>query len=310
LVPRGGGERGLVSNQFPDHLKLVELPGFGGLALWYQFDNEVLSERAFRQGVAYLIDIEQVAGNTNPRHKGLSQFSGLADSVAERWLGDLYDSFTRYGVKSQPEKAQEKFREAGLSKQGGTWVKSNGKPVQLEILTPPWPGPLGLTQTVRSSMNQIGMTADLTSTEPASVVSRRTNGNFQISAWFFGGGPHPYFAYQGFTQPAYNSANGPTTAQIPYPVGDPEGSMQEINVTEKVKQLSVTTNPDKEQELVRELAWFQNQVLPVMTLTNGSVPSYISDDDWEIPSLEDDVMGFKAPCYFLLRLGQLKAKTN
>lgn len=296
-----------IQEQFPESIKKISLPGFNGLCVHVQHDHPVLGKQEVRQAFAYLINREHVSGNVNPRYSPVEALSGLTTSIAEQWLGDQYSQLTEYGLESNEEKAAELMRAAGFSKENGSWMNKDGEAITFEFKAPPWPGPLGMAQTVSSMLSQFGIETNMTSLEPTTYSTDLTNGDYTIIADWYGGGPHPYFAFQQLTGTQAETSNYQLDPTLP-PLGQSEKEGSTFDVAANVVNLSQTMEQAKAEDIVANLAWYYNQYLPEIPMTQGTVPSYMSDDDWEIPAMDDDSMYFMAPISALLR--ETKEETN
>ena len=69
---------------------------------------------------------------------------------------------------------------------------------------------------------------------------------------------------------------------------EPDGSTSTFNVEDAVGSLATATDEQEETELVQQLAWYVNQYVPIIPLTNGFSPNYYSTDHWTFPSPDDD----------------------
>jgi peptide/nickel transport system substrate-binding protein len=305
-----------IQKQFPDSIKKISLPGFGGLCVHVQHDHPVLGKQEVRQAFAYLINRKHVSGNVNPRYSPVQALSGLTTSSAEQWLGDRYGELTAYGLESNEKKAAELMQSAGFSKEGGSWLDTDGNAITFEFKAPPWPGPLGMAQTVGSTLSQFGIETNMVSMEPTTWSTDLTNGDYTIIADWYGGGPHPYFAFQQLTGSQAETSNYQLKPTLP-PFGQPDGEGSSFDVAANVVNLSQTMEQAKAEDIVADLAWYYNQYLPEIPMTQGTVPSYMSDDDWEIPATDDPSMYYMAPISALLReradgtdQAKLQAKTE
>jgi peptide/nickel transport system substrate-binding protein len=305
-----------IQKQFPKSVKKISLPGFGGLCVHVQHDHPVLGKQQVRQAFAYLINREHVSGNVNPRYSPVEALSGLTTSSAKQWLGDQYEQLTAYGLESNEEKAAELMRSAGFSKEGGSWLDTNGEAITFEFKAPPWPGPLGMAQTVGSTLSQFGIKTNMVSMEPTTWSTDLTNGNYTIIADWYGGGPHPYFAFQQLTGSQAKTSNYRLKPTLP-PIGQPKQEGSTFDVASNVVGLSQTMERSEAKSIVADLAWYYNQYLPEIPMTQGTVPSYMSDDHWEFPATDDPSMYYMAPISALLReteegsnRAKLQAKTE
>lgn len=274
-------------NQYPDHFNKVEIPVFGTTALHIQHDHELLGNRHVRKAMAYLADTGRVAQNSNPRVRSMEATTFMGDSQAQEWLGDQYEAYTQYGPGAKPDQAAAQMEEAGFTKEGGTWTDADGNSYSLEIQTPSWTAPLGVAQTMADQLSNFGIDATVQQLESTAWIGNYESGDFQLRGGYFGGGPHPYSAYAGFTGSVYQAANIPMEVELP-PIGEPTGEPSSFDVAENITSLVTTTDEEEARQSIANLAWYVNQFLPSIPLTNGVIPSYYSTDAWTFPSPDED----------------------
>jgi len=293
-----------ISEQFPDQFHQLQIPANGLYSPMFQFDNPVWGKRAARQGYAYLLDRELVDRNINPRHATLPYVSGLDPGVTQQILGEdwVSSTLTDYGTGSQPEKAAEKFREAGFSKQNGEWVDENGETITLHWLGPQFPGSVGFDETLSQLLPEFGINYESTLVAAPEWISQRQNEEFDLTFNYIGGGPHPYYFLQAAIQTTRSQfGNWPReTVQLP-PIGEPDGSQSEVNLQETLQQMLSTSDDSQLTDLTKQYSWYLNQELPVAPMTFVKTVPTMSYDDWNAPEPDADIMGTGAPCWDLLR---------
>jgi peptide/nickel transport system substrate-binding protein len=202
-------------------------------------------------------------------------------------MGDHLDAVTQYGPGSKPDEAAAKMEEAGFTKNNGTWQDQDGNTYEFNIQTPPWPAPLGVAQTIADQLSSFGIDASVQQLEASQWISNYENGDFALRGGYFGGGPHPFFSFDAFQSSTYQAANIPMEVELP-PVGEPDGETSSFNVEEAVNALATATDEDEETRLVRELAWYANQYIPIIPLTNGFSPNYYNPAEFTFPDPEED----------------------
>jgi len=293
-----------VASQLPDTLHKVDIPAFGGLAPMFNFRNEVFGTREFRQAMAFLIDRSSVEQNVNPRHKKSEYISGMTDQMAINWLGEdfLNNTLTTYGVEAQPEKAAERMRAAGFEKSDGQWLDTNGDPISISWFSPPWPGPIGVSQTLKQQLPEFGIEFESQTVEPGQFFTARGNGDFEFGFNALLGGPHPYFFGQDALEAVKTSHSAHPTDQVDLPpIGQPDGSTSTVDLNAMMQGLAANKPEDQVIEDVKQYAWYFNQELPYFKLTDATFPSYISSDGWEIPDTDSDVMYVHGPATQLFK---------
>jgi len=293
-----------VAEQLPESLHKVDIPAFGGLAPMFNFRHEVFGKREFRQAMAFLIDRSKVDQNVNPRHKASQHISGMVDQMAKNWLGEdfLNNTLTNYGVKSQPDKAAEKMREAGFEKSDGQWLDTNGEPIAITWFSPPWPGPIGVSQTLKQALPDFGIQFESQTVEPGQFFTARGNGDFEFAFNALLGGPHPYFFGQDALEAVKTSHSAHPTDEVSLPpIGQPDGSSSTVDLNAMMQGMAANKPEEQVVEDVKQYAWWFNQELPYFKLTDATFPSYISSDGWDIPDIDSDVMYVHGPATQLFK---------
>jgi peptide/nickel transport system substrate-binding protein len=292
---------------------------------FFQHDDQWLGKREVRLAIAHVIDMEAASENSNSGI--LSQYSGMPiRGTAEAWLGDSLDDLTYYGKSTEEDKtrAAELMRQADLEKQDGTWVKPNGDPLQVPLkVISGWNVAVLVGQTIIQSLQSFGIQSELVTEEGTAFFGNSwTPGEFKMIHVHSGfGGYHPYFYYRKPFKSDGNWSmwNPPEEVEVPSTFGDPESSLETVQVGEKVEQLRAATDKEQEKQLVKDLAWAFNQSLPYLISMPYSYPQFLTNDDWEYPAagshpkhLQDvDQMYRRAGIHeWLQKRGIVKAKTK
>jgi hypothetical protein len=93
---------------------------------------------------------------------------------------------------------------------------------------------------------------------------------------------------------------------VPYPIGDSEGDLKEVDVSEKVSELAVSDG-EKRAELVRELAWIYNQTIPRIPLALIDRMRFVNTKEWEYPAKDAKWMKYN-PIIHLANTGHVRPK--
>lgn len=301
-------------NQLPDHINELVYPNYGGMGMTFNNDHKIWGQRAARRAMAYLINRPPVAKRSGGDTKKPVEIPhGTTQELAKNHFSDgLGDLETYEG--SNPDRAAELFKEAGLQQSGDTWQYSDGsafEPVlNVQSGASDW---VAAVETILNQLNSFGINASIETIEdPTYWGSTLPNSDFEVAMNFWGGGiPHPFFglrwslASQAITE--YN--NFPTEIEVPGTIGDPGSNLETWNVGEMVNQLAQSSG-DETSQLMAELAWAVNQTLPVLPIQEKLEQHFISSGDWDIPNPDSDVMKVKYPAIWLPRVGELQAKTE
>lgn len=299
-----------VFDQIPQHFKeqTPQISGLFGGALAFDHEHPVFGKRKVRQGIAYLLDRSAIQQNVHfarvpveiPCQIPGNQFGNPSD-----WLGDRASDFDKYEVNQQ--KATELFEEAGLTKEGGNWVNSNGNVIETTLKCPPWATWVKGGQTISQTLKQFGLNISFQSKEVASWSADWTNGDFTLIMGTWGGNNlHPYFGLNAVFSSNRELLNYPEEISVP-PFGDPSGSEQTINPKQKLQQLAHASDESTAQEHVQELAWAANYDLPTMPVWEKADYPFVSNKGWDLPSKDDPIMHVTHPSYFPVKVGKLQA---
>jgi len=308
-----------VRDELPDHVGGTKKPIFNGLGLAFNFNKEPYDDPRVRRAFAHLLPRKQIQQNNSMAYlKDPHRYaSGLDPTVVDRWLGDFKDQLTTYAWTEQnPEKAASLLRDAGFRKQNGTWVDDSGNaleaPIKVRVTAAEW---VTEVQYMASLLKNFGIKANMV-TEGTAFASEFLNGEFVLAGNWWGGWSqtgHPYFMYRNlydFEKPI-EGANLPTTVDVPWPPGDPDGDTKTVDIAKKTQTLAHATDQEAKQ-LVRELAWTYNQNVPRYPIQTHNQTYWYTTDDWNVPEkfTENPEMQTLKPVRTWLRLGGLTAETK
>ena len=289
--------------QLPDHFQINPTSNLNGHGLFWNHENEHIARTEFRQALAYVADRETIAQNA----AGLqfktpvavpTGIAGAGSDIPRSWIGDALDDFTAY--ETDTDRAAGVLEGAGYSQDGDTWMGPDGEPVQLNLVAPGgWTDWVNAFQTLNSQLQDFGIQTEF-QTVDAPTWNGQTfpNGEFDVTPRFWGGGrPHPFFGFRTVASSTdQQNANVPQTVEVPMPVGDPDGSVEEMDLAEKTAQIPETSGDEAEQ-LVTELAWAVNQALPVLPIMEKIGAVWWTTDEWNVPSADDDRMTVNPPTH-------------
>jgi peptide/nickel transport system substrate-binding protein len=301
-----------IENQFPDSARRMEYVSTAGDCLKFNHDR-MFSDPRLRKAVAYVVNRWQNTHNAKDFVDVIKYPNGLPNRVTQEYLGEDPD-LLQYGYESsKTEPAAELLRAAGYTREDGQWVDENGETLTIEIIS----GSGGTwklnNQSAAQTLSDFGIDAVPSVLEGATYGQRLDNGAYDIavSAWgAFGGGRHPFnFFSQEYNESKNSQQNiDPTAAEIPYPIGDPQGDTETVDITAKIDALAQAAPGDEERTAIRELAWIYNQHLPRLPLMNGVSRTFISTDGWQVPAADSQWM-MASPEVDLFSHGELRADT-
>jgi len=305
----------------PDHIAEVRKKRHGGLSLVPQHEDDQLSDLPLRKAMAYVINRNTAAENANPytQEPAPKPISSISGEIQDQWLGDVQDGFTVYGPESKPEDARRVLQDADYTKEDGEWLTPGGDPVEIPVHVSADRGTwVAAARTVAAQLEDFGFQSELSADEPSSYWETYLNGNFEKTVMGFWGHPAarlPFFQlWLSLLRviPGQGSHYTVENAQVPMPVGDPDGSVETLNLKEMIQEMERTDDEQTLQENVQTVAWAYNQTLPQLPLLQGVHQAAVTRDEWELPAVDDPAMNgyylerVRLPMY-LLRRGKLAA---
>ncbi|MFB6135269.1 MAG: ABC transporter substrate-binding protein [Halobacteriaceae archaeon] len=312
--------KSMVANK-PDYVDEIRKKRHGGLSLIPQHDDDQLGDLALRKAMAYVINRDTAAKNANAYTQGPAPepISSISGEVQDEWLGDVMGDFTVYGPGSKPEKATQVLREAGYTKEGGSWMDPNGNPVNVPVHCSADRGTwVAAARTVSGQLDDFGIKSSLSADEPSSYWSTYLDGNFDKTVMGFWGHPAARLPFFQLWLSMLRVVPGQAChfpvekATVPMPIGDPEGSEQTLDLKALIQEMERIDDEQKMKENVQTVAWAYNQTLPQLPLLQGFHQAAVTRDEWDLPPTDDPAMvGYylervRLPNY-LLRRDKLKA---
>lgn len=285
--------------------------------------REPFNNRKFRQAMAHVIDskaVAQAVGGApikeadgrrikSPR----KYFHGTSKAIHEEYLAEIEDQFTTYG-QNDTEKAASLLKEAGFSKEDGTWIRPNGKPVEFSIKIDSccndW---VDGARAAAGQLSQFGFKAKFSTMEGAALWSDFEAGNFDVigANWGTYGKRAAYFDFHnefGPSQRPSNTGYDPTKIQIDQSLPNRDGGT--INANKIKSELAQTTDPKKSKELIQDLAMIFNIDQPQIMLMEKLSPAFMNDAEWKYPSRDSKPLGVKWPDEWLPNNGLLQAESK
>lgn len=275
----------------PEELQYTVRRGVSGVGFGVNYEKPgggTIAKRNVRRAIAYLFDLNQVSQNAGPLSTGVADhpYSNLVN--AETWIpSDDLGKLETY--QKDTAKAASILESEGFTKESGKWKLPNGDPFTLEVNTAPWIFYPRLGQTVVQTLQEFGVQASLNSlgsTKFASTLWGSQNYASSLGVW---GGAHPYLAFRTVFGEG-NVWNAPAKLEVPKTIGDPNSSLETVDVRKKVQKLQ-TLKGEEAKQTVTELAWAFNQNLPVIPMVTENWGATYWTDDWEFPSQDSPVWG-------------------
>jgi peptide/nickel transport system substrate-binding protein len=290
-----------VRQGLPDSVVRYEWRAWFGAGLGFQYEDEVFGQRPVRQAIAYAVNSAPVAANAGAvGREAVTLPSGVpGPGRAAEYLGDVSSSFTNY--EQNQERAARLLRDAGFTKEGGTWMRPNGNAfnVPIKVASGQSDTVAGI-QTVVGQLQQFGINAEMVTVEGTALYGDTIpNGDFRVVATFWAQSqPYPYYNYEYVWSNNSNQQNAyhwPTEVSgIPAPF-DAGNDPTTIPTKQLVGELAQAPEEQEQLDLTRRLAWAYNQDLPIYPLYHQDGGHFINGDGWDLPP--KDLEGPASPQY-------------
>ena len=328
-----------------DHVEVRTQPGGEAWGLGFNMIHDLYSNRNVRKAIAHIVSRFDVALDSAP--SGVSSderfefaedntlvASGtlLTNPQAEEWLDDVIDDWPMYNYgattdnqEESHERATELLEEEGFTLEDDVWYKPDGDRWEPEIWSPTWEEPVarsfhgqfqafGIDSTVR--VQEDGVFWD---TIPDDGAREEQEWGMCMINWVKGDSDHPFHIYDqtpmGWTgflagmHQAFEDDDGDFIIPTP-PIGEPDGSLEDVNATELLNELGGTADPDRERELVQELAWMCNDLMMIAMHHVPPEAMLLNHDTFDWPE-EGSAFGRPSSLWDLeapLRLGEVQAR--
>jgi len=275
-----------------------------GYCLGFNLGREPYSNRTVRHALANIIDRDRLveivvsAQQTDEFIQQTKQdnVTVMTDPAAKRWLGDAYDQMPKYNNgENSDQKIQRGFdqlREAGFTRENGTWHLPSGEVWRPEIMTS-----LGWDtwfQPLVSYLQEQGIQAQFRNAESTAFWNNLNNvQDFDMTGMIYR--PcfdcpmiHPWEAYDfelGFYQAGTDGATYqvPEQTQIPNEIGNPDSEMETVNILDLISQLRTPQSEESMQQTINKAAWLYTQLLPSIPLAHIVPQLVVNDSDFVWP---------------------------
>ncbi|MGB4776743.1 ABC transporter substrate-binding protein [Microbacterium sp.] len=151
-------------------------------------ERPVLSDPAFREGVAYAIDREALSerasyGIMDPASQTMLLLPFQQAEVPEAWKGKEF-------IPYDPDEANRLLDEAGYQKNADGWrVDANGTPLSFTFsVQAGWMDFIAMADVIVRNLRAVGVKAKMVATDPNAVDGVQRSGNFDMVLNFVGGG--------------------------------------------------------------------------------------------------------------------------
>lgn len=308
--------------QLPDHFVQYMIPATNGLGLGLNHNIKPLHKIKVRQALMYVINREAAAkaasSSTGEKivPEAITGISASQDTYIPE--GDIRSQYQTYPVDTG--KATTLLKEAGLSKQGGSWRLEDGSKWSPKItVMANSTSKIQAMNTIVDQLSQFGINAKL-STVPNSQFYGElwTENDFTMYAMTWGGWrAYPVngliaslykHRHDNIGYPALRKNGG--KIKVSMPIGKPNGNKKMVNVEELFSKLTSSADKQRNLEILQKLAWVYNQTLPELPLFHGKDTTWMATDAWDIPKPDSPGGKMNMPEYALVKTGLMTPKTK
>ncbi|ADB63259.1 extracellular solute-binding protein family 5 (plasmid) [Haloterrigena turkmenica DSM 5511] len=262
-----------------------------------------LSNANVRKAVCHVFDRQQVT-------EVLEGVNRMFDWPSCRVPGNVLDSgshdaaewiqdFTEYG-QNDTERAAELLEREGFQRDDGAWYTPDGDRFEIDVLGGTKRKDFGV---LKDNLNEFGIATNQEEVDDATLSERRQNGEFDIVPdGSSANGVRAMWALDLVPGWLSQITHFDPNAEIPMPVGDPEGSSgtKTFNVEEHIREWQVTDDD----QYHKELMWWWNQTVPQMeTMYQPDAGAY-NADNWELDAPDGVIDGTEDALYLIPKMDE------
>ncbi|WP_207592642.1 ABC transporter substrate-binding protein [Halomontanus rarus] len=283
-----------IESQLPDeHTLINEMRSSNKLFAFncgYETDGETPFDSAnVRKAVCHIFDQQQVEqllqGVNRPFEWPPCRIPGEVLRDDTHPSVERVQNFTRYG-QNDTDRAAELLREEGYERgEGGDWVTPDGERFEIRFMNAPDRPDF---QVLGRNLEEFGIAVDQESFDQATFDERRQNGNYHMMPDASGAdGVSTMWGTGLILEWLPSILHYPVEAEIPIPIGDPDGSSgtKTIDLAEHIVQWHTTD----EERYHRELMWWWNQTVPEMEVMYEPNAGAYNGADWEIEMPDEGI---------------------
>ncbi|WP_224337977.1 ABC transporter substrate-binding protein [Haloprofundus halobius] len=206
---------------------------------------------------------------------------------------DWIEDFTLYG-QNDTERATELLEQDGYEQNNnGEWMDPDGERFTLKIMNGTERQDI---QVLKRNLTEFGIDVEQQQVDDATFDERRMNGEYDIMEdGSSANGVTALWALDLVPDWVQSITHFNPDAEIPMPIGDPEGSSgtKEINISEHINKW-MTTGED---QYHKELMWWWNQTLPEAEMLYQPDAGAYDGSNWELEARDAIVNGVDDALY-------------
>ncbi|WP_247004411.1 ABC transporter substrate-binding protein [Halosolutus gelatinilyticus] len=250
-------------------------------------NQPITADERVRKAIACAIDREQLWASVPEQYRLYELPSTFLNQTAvEQGLVDVegYDSY-----ETDRERAAALMEEAGFERDDGQWYGEDGEPAELVLLGQSSTSvQVDALDSINHQLQEFGFQANVNAVDEATYGEGRFNGNHDIlfdnhPVFSIMGLTYVDFVWEWFSQLNHADYKGETW-EVPAEIGNPDADeTMEINVMDEIEQLHLTGD----NEHLRRLTWWYNQVLPMYGCVIAGDYGAIRADKWHVDAPDE-----------------------
>lgn len=300
-----------IVESFPSNIRQLRIPG--GLAtgngLGINFDHPALGKQAVRVAIMHALDHGAIATNIHQSTAEPVTTPGgdcwdATEYVSREWIES---NLTTYSTDRA--RAASFMRDAGYTRSGGQWIRSDGKPLELTLATPrdtpKW------EPTVANQLSEFGIETSVKTMSSSTFSDEVDTGRYPLWAhwgvatnlapvtlliWFYAPGEHDKYGIypdEQYETGDFSSSGDPRprteerwrvfTIEAP-PIGQPDGPLREYHPSALALMYASNPPEDEFRRRVKIGMWLANWFLPTIPLNKTLEQHFIDDAHWHWPT--------------------------
>ncbi|MEG2454880.1 MAG: ABC transporter substrate-binding protein [Oscillospiraceae bacterium] len=256
----------------------LQMPGFEGIAIYFNEEKKPLDTKEVRQAIAYVVDRTRVGELALPGvTQGAKYISGLGDETTEKWV----DTAKLIDYPVNHEEAAALLTKVGMTKKDGQWHLADGTQFTLSLQCPStWSDASTAASEIAQQLSAFGIKTSFDGIESTMRQSNINDGNFEMALSFFGTGqPHPMFAFE---TPLLIS-NAAVAKGLSYPMVQETESCGKVDLSAAIAASTAGWDLAAQKEAVGQIVYTVNETVPILPLYTKHAKYVYSDGsrtDW------------------------------